>query len=224
MDTPLDFSAFMLNWLKVDTLTPELLAGPTFELMKGPCKSLVELEYFLEEVCKATIDQLDWNNPEGQQYPHDLRKPLPLLPNSRGNLLMMSTPETESLELRSLQLSNGIITNIWNGSLFIEMTTSYTHSKKATTTDFAFKTSKTCYFFLFKASSQISTLRNILLWVSHYECLQEALSSEGNRDKKNKLMRIDEHHKFSDGTLNDVRSALNDILKRIRMEYLPQTV
>ncbi|GJW22563.1 hypothetical protein Tco_0033185 [Tanacetum coccineum] len=83
VDTPLDFSAFMLNRLKVDTLTPELLAGPTFELMKGSCKSLVELEYFVEEVCKATTDQLDWNNPEGQQYPHDLRKPLPLIPNSR---------------------------------------------------------------------------------------------------------------------------------------------
>ncbi|GJZ05603.1 hypothetical protein Tco_0539396 [Tanacetum coccineum] len=25
-----------------------------------------------------------WNNPKGQQYPHDLRKPLPLIPNSRG--------------------------------------------------------------------------------------------------------------------------------------------
>ncbi|GKC17971.1 hypothetical protein Tco_1014753 [Tanacetum coccineum] len=84
MDTPIDFSAFVLNWLKVDTLTPELLTGPTYELMKGSCKSLVELEYFLEEVCKATTDQLDWNNPEGQQYPHDLRKPLPLIPNSRG--------------------------------------------------------------------------------------------------------------------------------------------
>ncbi|GJT65852.1 hypothetical protein Tco_1017332 [Tanacetum coccineum] len=52
--------------------------------MKGSCKSLVELEYFLEEVCKATTYQLDWNNPEGHQYPHDLRKPLPLIPNSRG--------------------------------------------------------------------------------------------------------------------------------------------
>ncbi|GKC40712.1 hypothetical protein Tco_1053096 [Tanacetum coccineum] len=48
MDTPLDFSAFVMNQLKVDTLTPELLAGPTFELMKRSCKSLVELEYFLE--------------------------------------------------------------------------------------------------------------------------------------------------------------------------------
>ncbi|GKE91597.1 hypothetical protein Tco_1572692, partial [Tanacetum coccineum] len=85
MDTPLDFSAFVMNRLKVDTLTLELLVGPTFELMKGSCKSLVELEYFFEEVYKATTDQLDWNNPEGQQYPHDLRKPLPLIPNSRGH-------------------------------------------------------------------------------------------------------------------------------------------
>ncbi|GKE32652.1 hypothetical protein Tco_1451974 [Tanacetum coccineum] len=74
MDTPLDFLAFMMNWLKVNTLTPELLAGLTFEMMKGSCKSLVELEYFFEEVYKATTDQLDWNNPEGQQYPHGLQK------------------------------------------------------------------------------------------------------------------------------------------------------
>nr|GEW89734.1 retrovirus-related Pol polyprotein from transposon TNT 1-94 [Tanacetum cinerariifolium] len=50
---------------QVDTLTPELLAGPTYELMKGSCKSLVELEYHLEEVFKAKTDQLDWVNPEG---------------------------------------------------------------------------------------------------------------------------------------------------------------
>ncbi|GJS40014.1 hypothetical protein Tco_0565057, partial [Tanacetum coccineum] len=84
MDTPLDFSAFVMNRLKVDILSLELLAGLTFELMKESCKSLVKLEYFLEEVYKETTDQLDWNNPEGQQYPHDLRKPLPLIPNSQG--------------------------------------------------------------------------------------------------------------------------------------------
>ncbi|GKA59992.1 hypothetical protein Tco_0759305 [Tanacetum coccineum] len=83
MDTPLDFSTFMLNRLKVDTLIPDLLAGLTFELMKGLCKSLVELEYFFKEVYKAITNQLDWNNPEGQQYLHDIRKPLPLIPNSQ---------------------------------------------------------------------------------------------------------------------------------------------
>ncbi|GJY48489.1 retrovirus-related pol polyprotein from transposon TNT 1-94, partial [Tanacetum coccineum] len=35
---------------------------------------------------------------------------------------------------------------------------------------------------------------------------------------------VDELHKFSDGTLNDVRTALDDRLKGIRMEYLPQTI
>ncbi|GKE67408.1 hypothetical protein Tco_1521569, partial [Tanacetum coccineum] len=45
-----------------------------------------------------------------------------------------------------------------------------------------------------------------------------------NQDKKNRLMRIDELHKFSDSTLNDVRSALDDTLKKIRMKYLPQTI
>ncbi|GKG36735.1 hypothetical protein Tco_0446908, partial [Tanacetum coccineum] len=34
-DSTFDFSAFVLNRLNVQTLTPELLAGPTFELMKG---------------------------------------------------------------------------------------------------------------------------------------------------------------------------------------------
>ncbi|GJW48094.1 hypothetical protein Tco_0079740 [Tanacetum coccineum] len=94
MDTPLDFSAFVMNRLEVDTLTPELLAGPTLKMMKGSCKSLVELEYFFEEVYKATTDQLDWNNPE-------------------GNLLVMSTPNAESLLSRSFRLSNGMVTNIW---------------------------------------------------------------------------------------------------------------
>nr|GEV41223.1 retrovirus-related Pol polyprotein from transposon TNT 1-94 [Tanacetum cinerariifolium] len=84
MDTPLDFSNFLINQLKVDTLTLKLLAGPTYELIKGSCKRLVELEYHLEEVFKAITDQLDWVNPEGQQYPHNLVKSVPLIPNNRG--------------------------------------------------------------------------------------------------------------------------------------------
>nr|GEU80331.1 hypothetical protein [Tanacetum cinerariifolium] len=39
----------------------------------------------MNEAVKATTDQLDWNNPRGQQYPHNLLKPLPLIPNSRGH-------------------------------------------------------------------------------------------------------------------------------------------
>nr|GEW48821.1 hypothetical protein [Tanacetum cinerariifolium] len=37
-------------------------------------------------------------------------------------------------------------------------------------------------------------------------------------------MWIDELHKFSDGTLNDVRTALDDRVKGVRMNYLPQAI
>nr|GFC33963.1 hypothetical protein [Tanacetum cinerariifolium] len=33
LDTPIDFSNFIMHRLNVDTLTPDLLAGPTYELM-----------------------------------------------------------------------------------------------------------------------------------------------------------------------------------------------
>nr|GEV68753.1 hypothetical protein [Tanacetum cinerariifolium] len=42
-----------------------------------------------------------------------------------------------------------------------------------------------------------------------------------NKDKKNRLMRIDELYKFSDEMLNDVRNDLDDRLKGIKMQYLP---
>nr|GFD10179.1 hypothetical protein [Tanacetum cinerariifolium] len=45
-----------------------------------------------------------------------------------------------------------------------------------------------------------------------------------NKDKKNRLIRIDELLKFSDGMLNDVRNAFDDRLKGIKMQYWPQTI
>nr|GEW92742.1 hypothetical protein [Tanacetum cinerariifolium] len=45
-----------------------------------------------------------------------------------------------------------------------------------------------------------------------------------NKDKKNRLMRIDELQKFSDGTLSDVRNTLDDRLNGIRMQYLPTII
>nr|GEU88017.1 hypothetical protein [Tanacetum cinerariifolium] len=45
-----------------------------------------------------------------------------------------------------------------------------------------------------------------------------------NKDKQNRLMRIDELHKFNDGMLTDVRTALEDRFKGIRMKYLPKSI
>nr|GFD23595.1 hypothetical protein [Tanacetum cinerariifolium] len=120
LDTLIDFSNFILNRLRVDTLTPELLAGPTYELMRGLCNSLIELEYHLEEVYKATTDQLDWDNPEGQQYPHNLLQPLPLIPNNRGRRVI-------SFE----HFINNDLENLRRGASSQKYTTSVTKTKAA---------------------------------------------------------------------------------------------
>ncbi|GKD92846.1 hypothetical protein Tco_1372683, partial [Tanacetum coccineum] len=309
MDTPLDFSAFVMNRLKVDTLTPELLAGPTFELMKGSCKSL--------------------------QYPHDLRKPLPLILNSRGRQVILfdhfinndlehlsggvssrkyttSVTKTKAADYWHIKWIEDLVPNrmwiqvpvsydkhaLWGIShwgqkrqqfygcavnresardiyskrrisavtkLQIVEWHNYKHLDWITVRRdddkmYKFKEGKLINLTVeeclaFNVSLQMFT-RSIVIQ-RHVEDLQlgvesyqkklnltkpdtyrsylkrrEAYSTYSNpkgffyqnKDKKNRLMRIDELHKFSDGTLNDVRTALNDHLKGIRMKYLPQTI
>ncbi|GKD49126.1 hypothetical protein Tco_1278102, partial [Tanacetum coccineum] len=65
----------------IENLTQEHLVGPAFNLLKGTCRSRVELEYHFEECYKAVTDRLDWMNPKGYEYPFDLSKPLPLIEN-----------------------------------------------------------------------------------------------------------------------------------------------
>ncbi|GJU43537.1 hypothetical protein Tco_1200803 [Tanacetum coccineum] len=84
MNTPIDFSAFVMNRLKIENLTQETLVRPAYDLLNGTCKSFVKLEYHFKEVYKAVNDRLEWNNPEGQAYPFDLSKPLPLIQDKRG--------------------------------------------------------------------------------------------------------------------------------------------
>ncbi|GJS95726.1 hypothetical protein Tco_0802694 [Tanacetum coccineum] len=306
MDTPLHFSAFVMNRLKVDTLTLELLARPTFELMKGSCKSL--------------------------QYPHDLRKPLPLISNSRGhrvipfdhfintdlvylsggvssctyttlvtktkaadygnikwikdlvpnimwiqvpvsydkhalweshigdendnnfmdllltrNLLEMSTPNEESLEDDNLYtfkegdfnrlriqdiedmlllLVQGKLTNLtvverldFNVSLRL-FTRSVVIQRRVKDLQLGVESYQK------KLNlTKLDTYRSDLKQIEAYSAYSNPRGFiYQNKDKKNRLMRIDELHKFHDGTLNDVRTALDDHLKGIQMKYLPQTI
>ncbi|GJY38277.1 hypothetical protein Tco_0424641, partial [Tanacetum coccineum] len=303
LDTPLEFSAFMMNRLKINTLTSELLVGPTFELMKGTCKSLVELEYFFKEVYKATMDQLDWHNPEGQKYPHDLRKPLPLIPNSRGrqvipfdhfinnDLAYLSggvssrtyatfVTKTKAADYGHIKWIEDLIPNTiwsevesardvyskrriiavtklqiveWHGYKHLDWITVRRDDDKIYTFkegDFkqlCLQDIKDMLILLFQGKlTNLNVEDRLAFGVSlrmftrsiviqrRVEDLQLGMpiqhipipeaSSIKTKKKKNKLMRIDELHKFSDGTLDDVRTALNDRLKGIRMKYLPKTI
>ncbi|GJR26316.1 hypothetical protein Tco_1102548 [Tanacetum coccineum] len=260
MDTPLDFSAFVMNRLKVDTLTPELLAGPTFKLMKGSCKSLVELEYFLEEVCKETTNKLDWNNPEGQQYPHDLCKPLPLIPISQDRrvipfdhfinnnlaylkvLCRLSTTNMHYGEsLTGVESVNNSMDLLSTENLLVMSTPVRRNDDKLYTFTegdnkrLRLQDIKDMLLLLVQGKLTNLTIEECLaLNVSlrtftrsiviqrRVEDLQLGVKSY---QKKLNLTRPDTYRPDlkSDGTLNDVQTALDDILKRIKMKYLPKT-
>nr|GEV67513.1 reverse transcriptase domain-containing protein [Tanacetum cinerariifolium] len=249
MDTPLDFSNFLINRLKVDTLTPKLIAGPTYELLKGSCKSLVELEYHLEEVYKATTDQLDWVNPEGQQYPHILLKPLPLIPNNQGHRVIpfdhfinndLEYLRGEDLVPRTMWIEEPICYDkhaLWGVS----------HWGRKRQQFYGFAVNRESAHDVYSKRRIIRRVEDLQLGVESYQKKLNLTKPDTyrsylkrkesyiaysnlrgfiyqNKDKKNRLMRIDELHKFSDGTLIDIRIALNDHLKGIRMQYLSQSI
>nr|GEZ82654.1 hypothetical protein [Tanacetum cinerariifolium] len=174
VDTPVDLFAFLINRLKVDTLTPELLAGPTYKLMKGSCKSLVELEFFLEEVYKAMTDQLDWVNPEVEER------------------------FAFNVSLRMFTRSIVIQRRVEDLQLDVE-----SYQKKLNLT---------------RPDTYRSDLKRKEAYIAYSNPRGFIYQ---NKDKQNRLMRIDELHKFSDGTLIDVRTALDDRLKGVRIKYLP---
>ncbi|GKF29578.1 hypothetical protein Tco_0095920 [Tanacetum coccineum] len=68
-----------MNGLKITNLTQETLLGPAFRLLKGTHTNYAELEYDVQECYKGLSEKLDWENPEGSDYPFDLTKPLPLV-------------------------------------------------------------------------------------------------------------------------------------------------
>ncbi|GJX43331.1 hypothetical protein Tco_0260007 [Tanacetum coccineum] len=78
MATPIKFLKYMLNGLKIENLTQDILLGPALNLLKGTCSSSIKLAYNFQECFNALTDKLDWNNPEGYRYLFNLSKPLPL--------------------------------------------------------------------------------------------------------------------------------------------------
>nr|GEX56963.1 nucleic acid-binding, OB-fold protein [Tanacetum cinerariifolium] len=266
----------------------------TLEIQRQPCSSELEEQirncYSIEsllnvnpqhyqEVYKATTDQLDWVNPEGQQYPHNLLQPLPLIPDNRGRWTKAADyghiKWIEDLVPREMWIQQPIDYNkhaLWGVShwgqkhkqfygyavnresardvyskrriiavteLQIVEWHDYKHLdwisiyklKKAILKGYASKTLKICcYSWSIVIKRRVEDLQ---LGVESYQKRlkltkpdmyrpdlrrREAYTAHlnprrfiyQNKDKKNRLMRIDKLHKFSDGTLNDVCNALDD--------------
>nr|GEY05990.1 copia protein [Tanacetum cinerariifolium] len=249
-----DFSNFIMNRLGIDTLTRDLLAGPTYELMRGSCNSLTELEYHLEEVYKTTTDQLNWINPEGQQYPHNLLQPVPLIPDNWGRRVIPFE-----------HFINNDLEYLWGGDSSRKYTTSVTKTKA---TDYGYikwiedLVPRAMFIVNRESALDVYSKRRIIdvtelkMMVWHNYKHLDWISVRRDDDKiykfkegdlkrlriqdiedmllllvQGKLLNLTVEERFAfnvslriDGTLNDARKALDDRLKEIRMQYLPTTI
>ncbi|GKE56463.1 hypothetical protein Tco_1495648, partial [Tanacetum coccineum] len=121
LSTHIDFFAYIMNGLKITNLTQETLLGPAFKLLKDTWTNCTKLEYDFEECYKALSEKLDWENPEGGDYPFDLTKPLPLVIN--GNHQIVSVDYFFNNDLKYLQ--GGISTMTYMTSITKTKATQY---------------------------------------------------------------------------------------------------
>nr|GEX97665.1 hypothetical protein [Tanacetum cinerariifolium] len=214
LDTSLNFSNFIMNRLDVDTLTPELLAGPTYELIKGLCNSLTELEYHLEE-------------------------PLPLIPDNRGRRVI-SFAHFINNDLEYLR--GGASSKKYTTSVTKTKAAYYGHIKWIEDLFYGFAVNRESALDVYSkrriiavtdlkiveweanVSLRIFTRSIIIQW--RVEDLQLGVESYQKRLNLTKpdMYRSDLKQREADGTLNDVCNALDDRLKGIRMQYLPTTI
>nr|GEU42259.1 hypothetical protein [Tanacetum cinerariifolium] len=260
-DTSFDFSAFVLNRLKILNLTQEILVGLAFNLLKGTCKSIMEVDYHFEECSKATAERLDWHNLKHKPYPFDLHKPLLLLQDHRGRQII---PKDYFINKDLEYLKGGDSTRrystsmtkikavtyelIWIKDLVPKLrriiaVTRLTIMKKYDYGNLkeieVLRDDQQLYAFKegnFKKLRLQDNEHMLLLLVQ--QKLTNLIIDERldlnvalrmftrciviqRRSKRKILMRTDELHKFSDGTLNDVRTTLHDVAAGLRMNYLP---
>nr|GEX29795.1 hypothetical protein [Tanacetum cinerariifolium] len=226
---------------------------------------LTELEYHLEEVYKATTDQLDWVNPEGQQYPHNLLQPLPLIPDNQGRrVIPFDHFINNDLEYLRGDYNRHALWGVSHWGRKRQQFYGYAVNRESALDVYskrriiAVTELKIVKWYDYKHLDWISVRRDddqiykfkegdfkrlrlqdiedmLLLLPDRYRTdlrRREAYTVYSNirgfiyqnKDKKNRLMRIDELHKFNDGTLNDVHNALDDRLKGIQVQYLPTTI
>nr|GEW68630.1 hypothetical protein [Tanacetum cinerariifolium] len=198
--------------------------GPTFKLLKGTHTNYAELEYDFEECYKALSEKLDWETLEGDDYPFDLTKPLPLVLNGNCQMVWLITSSTMISGIEDMVL------NIWSHDKVAyykhalwgishwrdqrrgnkETWVWYLREIKVRRADNDLYTFKEGDFLRLR----INDIEDMLILI-----VQNRLTNILGRHK---LMRSDKLYKFSDGTLTRLRNSLEDITKNIHMKYLPK--
>nr|GEW56763.1 hypothetical protein [Tanacetum cinerariifolium] len=238
--------------------TTQDLEEPSHQDNKGNLQLLIVLGTRLYQLLTEAFNR--------QRYPHNLLKPLPLIPNSRGRRVIhfdhfinndleyprggassrkytTSITKTKAVDYRHLKWIKDLFyrftvnrdsdLDVYSKRRIIDVTEhqivkwhDYKHLDWITLRRdddklYKFKEGVESYqkkLNLTKLDTYHSDLKRKESYIAYSNPRGFIYQ---NKDKLYRLMRIDELHKFSDGTLNDVRTALDDRLNGIRMKYLP---
>ncbi|GJW44314.1 hypothetical protein Tco_0073113 [Tanacetum coccineum] len=215
MATPIDFSKFAMNHLKLDKITKADLVRPVYKLLKGTCQSSIELEYNMEECYKAF-------------------KPLPLKGRPGHLTVAAEFFFNNDLEyVKSASLERTYTTSITKTKaaryeLLVDKQFAYEYLKEIMVrrADRKLYTFKEGDFI----NLHLNDIKEMLLLVVkhklfHHEgdaivdlavALRVVYEDLSNQKR---LMRADELYKFSDSTLKSVRDTLHHMLLNFRLGY-----
>ncbi|GKA68716.1 hypothetical protein Tco_0768633 [Tanacetum coccineum] len=224
INTPIDFSAFFMNRLNITNLTQELLVGPhnpegkpyPFDLRKPlPLipdhrgRQVIPQDYFinndLEYLKGGSLSrQYSTSVTKTKAATYEIKWIKDMVPDLWSPLKVLTNLTVDehydlNVALRMFTRRIVIQRRLEDLQLGVE-----SYQKKLNLT---------------KIDTFRLNLRNKSAYTAYSDPQGVIYKDQNNR---NKLMRTDKLHKFSDGTLNDVRTALHDIASGIRMEYLPK--
>ncbi|GJR31865.1 hypothetical protein Tco_1108097 [Tanacetum coccineum] len=246
MATLIHFSKYVLNRLKIDNLTQDILLRPAYNLLKGTCSSSIKLENHFQECFNALTDKLDWYIPEGDRYLFDLSKPLPLQGhpghlivatdyffNNDLEYLKSSDPErTYTMSIMKTKAARyeivgneDMVPTLWSPtkkilgvkSVSVKKLHGYGHLEEI-------MVKRADRYFI----SQKAILLTLLWLFTILEKEFKELYTPSHKPpgviyedltKQKRVMRADELYKFSDGTLKKVRDELHHRVRDFCLEY-----
>ncbi|GJW32022.1 retrovirus-related pol polyprotein from transposon TNT 1-94 [Tanacetum coccineum] len=210
MSTPIDFSAFIMNGLKINNLTQETLLGPAFRLLKGTRSNYAELEYDFEEFMSRNHQKV----PVDYFFNNDLKYLQGVAYDKHalwGILHWREQRKSFYGYAQGLQSTHDVystkcilaVTQVEKRVKDLQLRVD-SYQKKINVT---------------KPETAKSGIRKKDPYTP-YQDPQGFIYVDNNR--RNRLIRLDELYKFSDRTLTGLRTLLDYITKNIQMEYLPK--
>nr|GEV89119.1 hypothetical protein [Tanacetum cinerariifolium] len=200
--------------------------GPAFRLLKGTHSNYVELEYDFKECYKALSEKLNWENPEGDDYPFDLTKPLPLVMsgNSQKVPVKVAYDKHAFWEISHWREQHKTFYGYARG---LQSTHDVYFTKRILAIQgIRFSTSSYGYLAVTQVEKKINvtkpeTTKSRIKKREPYTPYQDPQGfTDVDNNRRNMMMQSDELYMFSDRTLTGLQTLLDDITNNIQMEYL----